>query len=220
MQRDSVVVSQRAESVLATNKVLRNTYMLLAATILFSALMAGVAMAINAPFMGLWTLAIYIGLLFVTHRTANSAWGIVSVFALTGFLGFTLGPILNAYLSLSNGAALVTQALGLTAFVFFGLSGYVLATGKSFTGLGNFLAAGSLVLIGAIVISIFWPSPALSLALSAAFVLFSSMLILYQTGEIINGGETNYILATVTLYVSIYNLFLSLLQLLGFASDD
>ena len=123
MQRDSVVVSQRAESVLATNKVLKNTYMLLAATILFSALMAGVAMAINAPFMGLWTLAIYIGLLFVTHRTANSAWGIVSVFALTGFLGFTLGPILNAYLSLSNGAALVTQALGLTAFVFFGLSG-------------------------------------------------------------------------------------------------
>jgi modulator of FtsH protease len=208
---------------LETNKVLRNTYLLLSMTLLFSAAMAAVAMALNLPHPGLIvTMVGYFGLLFLTGKFSNSAWGIVFVFALTGFMGMTLGPILNMYIhALSNGNQLVLTALGGTGVIFLGLSGYALTTRKDFSFIGGFLMVGILVAfiagIGAIVFSI----PALSLAVSAMFILLMSAMILYQTSEIIHGGETNYILATVSLYVSLYNLFTSLLHLLGiFGGDD
>lgn len=204
-------------SVLATNKVLRNTYALLAMTLLFSAAMAGVAMATNAPPMHwLLVLAGYFGLLFLTTSLRNSVWGLASVFALTGFMGFTLGPILSLYLTaFSNGAELVMMALGGTGVMFLGLSAYALTSQRDFSFMRGFIFAGILVAFAGSIAAIIFSIPALSLAVSAAFVVLMSALILYQTGEIINGGETNYIMATITLYVSIYNLFLSLLQLLS-----
>ncbi len=204
-------------SVLATNKVLRNTYALLAMTLLFSAAMAGVAMATNAPPMHwLLVLAGYFGLLFLTTSLRNSVWGLASVFALTGFMGFTLGPILSLYLTaFSNGAELVMTALGGTGVMFLGLSAYALTSKRDFSFMRGFIFAGILVAFAGSIIAILFSIPALSLAVSAAFVVLMSALILYQTGEIINGGETNYIMATITLYVTIYNLFLSLLQLLS-----
>ncbi len=204
-------------SVLATNKVLRNTYALLAMTLMFSAAMAGVAMATNAPPMH-WLLVLggYFGLLFLTTSLRNSVWGLASVFALTGFMGFTLGPILSLYLTaFSNGAELVMMALGGTGVMFLGLSAYALTSQRDFSFMRGFIFAGILVAFAGSIAAIVFSIPALSLAVSTAFVVLMSALILYQTGEIINGGETNYIMATITLYVSIYNLFLSLLQLLS-----
>ncbi len=204
-------------SVLATNKVLRNTYALLAMTLLFSATMAGVAMATSAPPMH-WLLVLggYFGLLFLTTSLRNSVWGLVSVFALTGFMGYTLGPIISLYLgAFSNGAELVMMALGGTGVIFLGLSAYALTTQRDFSFMRGFIFAGVLVAFAGSIVAVLFSIPALSLAVSAAFVVLMSALILYQTGEIINGGETNYIMATITLYVTIYNLFLSLLQLLS-----
>ncbi|AGM41212.1 TEGT family carrier/transport protein [Spiribacter salinus M19-40] len=206
-----------AGSVLSTNKVLRNTYALLAMTLLFSASMAGVAMATNAPPMH-WLLVLggYFGLLFLTTSLRNSIWGLASVFALTGFMGFTLGPIVSLYLSaFSNGAELVMMALGGTGVTFLGLSAYALTSQRDFSFMRGFIFAGVLVAFAGAIIAIIFSVPALSLAVSAAFVVLMSALILYQTSEIIHGGETNYIMATITLYVTIYNLFLSLLQLLA-----
>lgn len=203
------------------NKVLRNTYALLALTLLFSTLTAGISMAMNLPHPGLLiTLGGYFGLLFLTQYLRNSAWGLVSIFALTGFMGFTLGPIVNAYLSMANGGQIVTNALGGTAITFLGLSGYALTTRKDFSFLGGFLFVGILVAFLAGLASVFFNMPGLSLAVSAMFVLLMSGLILYQTSSIIHGGETNYIMATVTLYVSIYNLFTSLLHLFGALGGD
>lgn len=204
-------------SVLATNKVLRNTYALLAMTLLFSAAMAGVAMATNAPPMH-WLLVLggYFGLLFLTTSLRNSMWGLASVFALTGFMGFTLGPIISLYLgAFSNGAELVMMALGGTGVTFLGLSAYALTSQRDFSFMRGFIFAGVLVAFVGAIVAIVFSLPALSLAVSAAFVVLMSALILYQTSEIIHGGETNYIMATITLYVTIYNLFLSLLQLLS-----
>lgn len=215
--QERTVTTARAESALATNKVLRNTYALLAMTLVFSGAVAGAGMVLNAPHPGLiLTLVGYFGLLFAVEKTKNSAWGLVSVFALTGFMGYTLGPILNAYLGgFANGGQLVMTAMGGTGAVFLGLSAYAVTSGRRFNQWGGFLFVGILVAfllgLGAVLFQI----PALSLAVSAMFVLLMSGLILYQTGEIVNGGETNYISATVTLFVSIYNLFLSLLHLLG-----
>lgn len=221
--RLNTVAARPAESVLATNKMLKNTYLLLSMTLLFSALTAGVSMYLNLPPLGLIiTMVGYFGLLFLTTRFSNSGLGLVFVFALTGFMGLTLGPILNMYITMfSNGNELVMTALGGTGLIFLGLSGYALVSRKDFSFIGGFLSVGILVMflagIGAAVFSI----PALSLAVSAGFILLMSGLILYQTSEIIHGGETNYILATITLYVSIYNLFLSLLQLLAaFSGED
>ncbi|MEX2525910.1 MAG: Bax inhibitor-1/YccA family protein [Gammaproteobacteria bacterium] len=217
MSQQPYAVTGSTESVLATNKLIRNTYTLLSLTLLFSALTAGIAMAMNMPYMGpLITLGGYFGLLFLTAKLRNSAWGLLSVFALTGFMGLTLGPLLNAYISnFSNGTQLIMTALGGTGVIFLGLSGYALTTRKDFSFMGGFLMVGILVAflagLGAWIFSI----PALSLAVSAMFVLLMSGLILYQTSEMIHGGETNYIMATITLYVSIYNLFLSLLHLLA-----
>lgn len=217
------VVVRAPESVLATNKLIRNTYILLSMTLLFSAFTAGLSMYMNFPHPGLFiTLAMYFGLLFLTSALRNSVWGIASIFALTGFMGLTLGPMISAYISaFSNGTQLVMTALGGTGAIFLGLSGYALTTRKDFSFMGGFIMVGVLVAflagIGAAIFSI----PALSLAVSAMFILLMSGFILYQTSEMVHGGETNYIMATVGLYVTIYNLFTSLLHLLGaFAGED
>lgn len=222
-QNSQVAVRSTAQSVLATNSLIRNTYMLLSMTLLFSAAMAGLAMATNAPVMNVWVvLGGYFGLLFLTNYLRNSAWGLLSVFALTGFMGYTLGPILNLYIGhFSNGSQLVAYALGGTGVIFLGLSGYALTSRKDFSFMGGFLMVGILVAFIAGVANIFLGMPALSLAVSSMFVLLMAGLILYQTSAMVHGGETNYILATITLYVSIYNLFTSLLHLLGvFSGDD
>ncbi len=207
----------------ATNKVIRNTYTLLSMTLLFSALTAGVSMAMNLPHPGLLiTLVGYFGLLFLTTKFRNSALGLVFVFALTGFMGLTLGPIINAYVThFSNGAELVAYALGSTGVIFLGLSGYALTTRKDFSFLAGFLVAGILVAFLAGIAALVFGLSGLSLAVSTMFVVLMSGLILYETSNIIHGGETNYIMATITLYVAIYNLFTSLLHLLGaFAGED
>lgn len=215
-------VARSQQSVLQTNKLLRNTYSLLAMTLVFSAMTAGLSMAFNLPHPGLiLTLIGYFGLLFLTAKLRNSAWGLVSVFALTGFMGFTLGPIVNAYLNLPNGHEIVMQALGGTGIIFFALSAYAVKSQKDFSFMGGFLFVGILVAFLAGLAAIFFEMPGLSLAVSAMFVLLMAGLILFETSQIVNGGETNYIMATVTLYVSIYNLFTSLLHLLGaFSGND
>ena len=223
MNRNNVsVLSRGRDSVLATNKVLRNTYLLLGLTFLFSAFTAYLAYASNArPMNPLMMIAGVYGLMFLTNALRNSVWGIASVFAFTGFLGYTLGPILNLYMhSFSNGAQLIATAMGGTGLIFFALSGYVLTTRKDFSYLGGFLFVAVMLAFLTMIANFFFQIPALSLGISAAFVLISSGLILKQTSEIINGGETNYISATVSLFVSIYNLFISLLNLLGAFSGD
>jgi len=221
--RLNTVASRPQESILSSNKMLRNTYTLLSMTLLFSAATAGMAMIFNLPHPGMIiTMVGYFGLLFLTSKFSNSALGLVFVFALTGFMGLTLGPILNMYLNAySNGHELIMTALGGTGVIFLGLSGYALTTRKDFSFLGGFLMVGVLVAFLAGLGAMFFAIPALSLAVSAMFILLMSGMILYQTSSIIHGGETNYILATVSLYISIYNLFLSLLQLLAaFSGDD
>lgn len=210
------------ESALSTNKVLRNTYMLLGLTLAFSALTAGVSMAVGfPPLPWFMTLAGMFGLLFLVHKTANSAWGLVSIFLFTGFMGATLGPMLNMYMAMANGPELVMQALGGTAVVFFGLSAYALTTRKDFSYMGGFLVVGLLVAIVAMIANMFLNIPALSLTISAAVVLIMSGFILFDTSRIINGGEKNYIRATVSLYLNIYNLFIHMLHLLSvFSGDD
>ena len=207
--------------VLATNRVIRNTYTLLSMTLLFSAVTAGVSMALNLPHPGiLLTLVGYFGLLFATAKFRNSSLGLVFVFALTGFMGYTLGPILSSYLSLANGSQIVMTAFGLTGTMFLGLSGYALMSRRDFSFMGSFLMVGILVGFLAALGAVFFEMPGLSLAVSAMFVLLMAGLILYETSNIIHGGETNYIMATVTLYVAIFNLFTSLLHLLGFMNGQ
>ena len=211
-----------AESVLATNRVLKNTYMLLSMTLLFSSFTAVASMALNLSHgVGLMTSLVAIGLLwFVLPRTANSGKGIGVVFAITGLLGVGLGPMLNYYLALPNGGSLVAQALGGTAIVFFGLSGYALTTRKDFSFLAGFLVVGLIVAILAMVANLFMQIPALQLTISAAVILIMSGFILFDTSRIINGGETNYVLATIGLYISLYNIFVNMLHLLGALGGD
>jgi modulator of FtsH protease len=210
-----------ATTAVSSNKVLRNTYMLLSMTLLFSGLTAGVSMALNLPHPGLLlTLGGYFGLLFLTTRYRDSAIGLAFVFALTGFMGYTLGPILNSYLALANGGQIVMTAMVSTGAIFIGLSAFTLVTRKDFSFMGNFLLVGILVAFLAGLGAIFFEMPMLSLAVSSMFVLLMSGLIMYQTSSLIHGGETNYIMATVTLYVSIFNLFTSMLHLLGFMGGD
>lgn len=206
----------------ADNRLIRNTYTLLAMTLLFSAATAGLSMVLNLPHPGiLITLVGYFGLLFLVTRLRDSVWGLAAVFGLTGFMGLTLGPIVQAYLTmLPNGGQVVMMAMGGTGAIFLGLSGYALTSRRDFSFMGGFLMVGILVAFLTGLGAIFFQLPALSLAVSAMFVLLMSGLILYQTSNLVHGHETNYIMATVTLYISIYNLFLSLLQLLGFAGGD
>ncbi|QHB17559.1 Bax inhibitor-1 family protein [Mannheimia pernigra] len=208
------------EPLISTHKVLRNTYMLLAMTLTFSAVVAFTSMAMNAPMMPWWGLLVgFYGLLFLTNATANSGAGILSVFALTGFLGYTLGPILNRYIGAGLGD-IVALAFGATALVFFTCSAYVLTTKKDMSFISGMMIALFVVLLVGIVANIFLAIPALSLALSSLFIIFSSGAILLATSNIIHGGETNYIRATVDLYVSIYNLFVSFLQIFGVLGND
>jgi modulator of FtsH protease len=208
-------------TVVSTNKVLRNTYALLSMTLLFSAMTAGVSMSLNLPHPGLLlTLAGYFGLLFATTKFRNSSLGLVFVFALTGFMGYTLGPILNTYLAMSNGGQIVMTAMAGTGVIFLALSAYALTSRKDFSFMGGFLMVGILVAFLAGLGAVFFQMPGLSLAVSSMFVLLMSGLILYETSNIIHGGETNYIMATVTLFVSIFNLFTSLLHLLGFMNGQ
>ncbi len=223
MSQPSYTVARPAQSTLATNKLIRNTYTLLSMTLLFSAFTAGMSVMFKLPHPGLLiTLAGYFGLLFLTSALRNSAWGLASIFALTGFMGLTLGPMISAYLTMfSNGGQLVMTAMGGTGAIFLGLSGYALSTRKDFSFMGGFIMVGVLVAFLAGIGAAIFGIPALSLAVSAMFILLMSGFILYQTSEMVHGAETNYIMATVSLYVSIYNLFTSLLHLLGaFAGDD
>lgn len=218
-----VAVATGVESTLTTNKLIRNTYTLLAVTLLFSAVMAGVSMAMNlSPMMSLgFTIGALVLVWFVLPRTANSAAGIGVVFGITGLLGMGLGPILSSYLGLPNGSEIVMTAMGTTAVMFFGLSAYVFTTRKDFSYMRGFLLTGLILAIVAMIANIFLQIPVLSLAISGAVAMIMSGLILYDTSRIVNGGETNYIMATVGLYLSIYNLFVALLHIVGaFNSDD
>ena len=210
------------ESVLSTNKVLKNTYLLLGMTLLFSAVTAGISMAIGLPHGAALILTLVgFGLLFVVNRMADTSKGLLAIFAFTGVMGASLGPMLNYYLSMPGGPALVMQALGGTGLVFFALSAYALTTRKDFSYMGGFLMVGLLVAIVAMIANIFLNIPALSLTISAAIVMIMSGLILFDTSRIINGGETNYIRATVGLYLNIYNLFIHLLNLIAaFTGND
>ncbi len=198
-------------------KVLRQTYMLLGMTIMFSAVTATISMAINAPYMGLWMLLPYIVCLFMVEKTKNSAAGLFWVFALTGWLGFTLGPILSYYIGVS-GFEPILLALGGTAAIFFVLSGYILVTRKDMSHLTGFLCVGITVAFIAAIANYFLQIQGMGLAISCMFLMLSGGLIMWQTSAIIHGGERNYISATVTLYVMLYNIFSVLLSFLG--SED
>lgn len=220
--RQVTTIGQTHVGAVEVNKVLRQTYTLLAVTLLFSAVTAGISMAIEVPrFVSLiCSLGALALVWFVLPRTANSTAGLGVVFGITGLLGFGLGPVLNAYLGLSNGGQIIMTALGGTGVIFLALSGYALVSRKDFSFMGGFLMVGMLVAIlaglGAFIFSI----PGLALAVSAMVILLMSGMILWETSNIIHGGETNYIMATVSLYLSIYNLFTSLLQLLGIMGND
>lgn len=223
MSNQAHISTARNESVLTTNKVLRNTYMLLGMTLGFSAVVAYITASMGLPHPGfLVTIVGFYGLLFLVHKTANSATGLLSVFALTGFMGYTLGPILGMISAIGpQGNEIIMTALGGTALIFFSLSAYVLTTKKDMSFLGGMMMALFVVLIVGVIANLFMQMPALGLAISALFILFSAGAILMQTSAIISGGERNYVLATVTLYVSIYNLFLSLVNILmAFGGSD
>jgi modulator of FtsH protease len=221
MREQDYVLSQAKGAELEVSRVLRNTYGLLALTLAFSAVMAFVAQQMNVRYPNVFVVLIgFYGLFFLTNKLQDSVWGIVSTFALTGFMGYILGPILNRYLGMAGGAEIVSSAFAMTALVFGGLSAYVLITRKDMSFLSGFITAGFFVLLGATIAGFFFQISGLHLAISAGFVLFSSVCILFQTSAIIHGGERNYIMATVSLYVSIYNLFVSLLQLFGLMSRD
>ena len=206
----------RSSTLGGINTVLKNTYMLLAMTLVWSALMAFVAYSMNFGMINPWVfIGGAIGLQLLIHFTADSSLGILATFLFTGFLGFTVGPFLNLIINtLSNGSELVMIAAGGTGLVFFGLSGYILTTKKDMTWLSGALVAGGMVALVAMIVSVFLDIPAIQLTLCVFFIILSSAMILYQTSSIVQGGETNYVLATVSLYLSIYNLFMTMLQLL------
>ena len=221
MNDRTVAQGRSQESLLSSNLVLRNTYLLLSITLVWSAVIAAVSMAMNMPHPGIIiTLIGFYGLLFLTEKNRNNSKGLFFTFLFTGFLGYTLGPILNAYVGAGHGWA-IAPALGGTALTFMGCSAYALTTKRDLSFLGGMIMAGFIVLLAGTIANIFLQMPMLTVALSGMFALFSTAVILLTTQSIIRGGETNYISATISLYVSIYNLFLSLLQLLGlFGGDD
>ena len=218
--------AQSEQSVLRTNKLIRNTYMLLAMTLAFSAVTAGISMAINPPFfVYLGSVLVSFVMLFILNKKQNSAAARPLVFLFTGLMGFGLGPILNMYLAMANGGQIVMTALGMTALTFVGLSGYVLTTRKDFSFMGGFLAAGAMVMLLAMLALFILPLfgvdvSGMSIAFSAMVVLLMAGFILYDTSNIVQGHYTNYVMATVSLYLNIYNLFVHLLSLVGVMSDD
>ncbi|MGA8134221.1 MAG: Bax inhibitor-1/YccA family protein [Pseudomonas gingeri] len=219
-EQDYAVNSVQAEQ-LEVSRVLRNTYSLLALTLAFSGLTAYISQQMHVGYPNVFVVLIgFYGLFFLTNKLRDSAWGLVSTFALTGFMGYLLGPILNRYLGMQGGSEVVSSAFAMTALVFGGLSAYVLISRKDMSFLSGFITVGFFVLLGATLASMFFHISGLQLAISAGFVLFSSAMILFQTSAIIQGGERNYIMATISLYVSIYNLFISLLQIFGIMGRD
>ena len=222
MDYNSVTATRTASAGIEINKVLKNTYLLLSATIIFSAVMAFVSMSMGMStntylfsLIGAFVLGI-----FVLPKTANSSAGIGVIFLITGLLGFGLGPIINIYLQAANGAQIVTTALGGTGIIFLGLSGYVLTTKKDFTFMAGFLMTGLMVILLGILANLFLQIPAFSLAISAGVIMLMSGFILFDTSRIVRGGETNYIMATYGMYLSIFNIFIHLLSILGFMGDD
>jgi len=204
------------DKIISSNTVVRNTYMLLSMTLVFSGAIAGLSMLFNLPHPGiLLTLVGYFGLLFFTSKYKNQSLGLFFVFALTGFMGYTLGPILNTYLALINGAQIIMLAMSSTGVIFIVLSAYAVSSKKDFSFMGGFLLSGIIVAFLAGLGAIFFEIPSLSLVVSSLFVLLMAGLILYETSRIVHGGETNYIMATVTLFVAIFNLLTSLLHVLG-----
>ncbi|WP_295627780.1 Bax inhibitor-1/YccA family protein [uncultured Nitrosomonas sp.] len=222
MNQNLSTVSQRSPSAIATNKVLRNTYMLLSLTLLFSGFTAAMSMMMNMPPMTylISVIGAMVIAMFVLPRFANSPAGIGIVFLITGMLGFGLGPILTMYASLPNGGNIITLSLAGTGAIFMGLSAYVLTTRKDFSFLGGFLMVGFLLVLLAALANIFLQIPAMSLMISAVVIMIMSGFILHDTSRIIHGGETNYVLATIGLYMTIFNIFISLLQILGIMSND
>ena len=210
----------RAPSEVQINKVLRSTYALLALTLLWSAVTASVSVAMAAPHLGIVTLVVFIGLLFAVHKTANSGWGLFWTFMLTGFMGFSLAPLLGAVLNLANGGALVAQSLGITAVAFFGLSVYAVTTRRDFSFLNGFLVVGAIVIVASWIVSIFYWTTLMSQVLAGICILFGAALILWETSAVVRGEETNYIRATIGIYVAIYNIFSSVLLLFGLGGDD
>lgn len=210
-----------ASAAVEVNKVLRSTYALLAMTLLWSAITASVAVAMGAPSLGLVTLLVFFGLLYAVHKTANSGWGLVWTFALTGFLGFSLAPLLGAVLSLANGGMLVAQSLGITAVAFFGLSIYVVSTKRDFSFLRGFLVVGAIVIVASWIVPIFFGwSTLMAQVMAGVCILFGAALILWETSAVVRGEEKNYIRATVGIYVALYNIFSSVLLLFGLGGDD
>ncbi|WP_077338587.1 Bax inhibitor-1/YccA family protein [Pseudocolwellia agarivorans] len=220
--QSNISLNATKSSAIEINKVLKNTYMLLSMTLAFSAVTAGISMSMGLPHgAALIMTLVAFGLLFVVNKKADQASGIYWIFAFTGLMGASLGPMLNHYAALPGGPSLIMQALGGTALIFFALSGYALTSKKDFSFMGGFLMVGLIVALVAGIANIFFQIPALSLAVSAAVIMIMSGLILFDTSRIIHGGETNYIRATVSLYLNIYNIFVHLLSLLGvFGSDD
>lgn len=222
MNQNYSTASQRSSSAIATNKVLRSTYMLLSLTLLFSGLTAALSMFMNMPPMT-YMISVIGGMviaMFVLPRFANSSAGIGIVFLITGMLGFGLGPILSMYASLPNGGNIIMLSLGGTGVIFMGLSAYALATRKDFSFMGGFLMVGFLLVLLAALANIFLQIPAMSLMISAVVIMIMSGFILYDTSRIIHGGETNYVLATIGLYMTIFNIFISLLHILGIMGND
>jgi len=222
MNRVDFSVASQAGSALATNKLIKNTYMLLSATLIFSAIMAAVSVVVQPP--GMTYLVCVIGSMllgiFVLPKTANSSAGLGVIFLITGLLGFGLGPIITQYLALPKGPQIVGTAFGGTGIIFLSLSGYALTSKRDFSFMGGFLFAGMMVVMLTMIANIFLDIPGLALAMSAAIILLMSGLILFDTSRMINGGETNYIFATYGLYLSIFNIFISLLHILGVMGDD
>jgi len=222
MNRYENVIAQTGSSAVSSNKVLKNTYMLLSATLGFSALTAMLSMAIGVPpiaYLGSVIVAMVLGI-FVLPRTANSSKGIGVIFLITGLLGFGLGSVLSIYLALPNGPQIIATAFGGTGIIFLGLSGYALTSKRDFSFMGGFLFAGMMVLVLAMIANIFLQMPALSLAVSGGIIMVMSGFILFDTSRIVSGGETNYIMATYGLYLSLFNIFISLLNILGIMSDE
>ena len=222
MQPNQISTTGKYETSVEINRVLRNTYFLLSLTLLFSAAMAVVAMVTNATPINIWLmLLVILGFPFIVTALRNSPWGILAVFGFTGILGYSIGPILNAVIQgFSNGTEIVMASLGTTGLIFVGLSGYTIVTRKNFSYLGGFIAVAALSAFVLALGGIFFNMPILNLAISGAFAVISSAYILYTTSEIINGGERNYIMATMSLYIAIFNLFMSLLRILSFFAGN
>lgn len=221
MSVQRISTARVSQSIIASNKVIRNTYLLLTLTLFTSAVIAGIAMASGArPVHWLLMLVVFIGMPFAINALRNSVWSLPLTFGFTGFMGYVLGPILTLYLSLPNGSQIVAAAFATTAVIFLGLSAYALTTRKDFSFMGGFLTVGLIVVLVAIIANIFLQIPALSLTISAAAVILMSGLILFDTSRMIHGGETNYVVMTVSLFANIYVLFIHLLNLFAALSGD